>query len=232
MTGDTRLRRGARRRPFSCADAGFAGRALRLLDFGPSYGKTAGENHRLSKNGICQLTSTLKQFVAACLLGTLMLPSTAAAQGSDQSQAASETVKATHGAWEIVCASAQPELCVMRQIGKTADGKRLLEVRVRKLDGVKTKDGQAVPAAIRILTPLGTILPPGVKVSVDGSEPRTGLFEVCLPQGCIVEDPMSEEFLGRLKAGAVAKMTFGLIQQGETSIDLSLNGFTKAFGSL
>ena len=182
------------------------------------------------------MTRTLEKIAGACMLVALtalcLAPTTAAAQTTGQGQAANETVKATHGDWEIVCATSQPDLCVMRQIGETADGKRVMEVRVRKLEDVKTEDGQVVPAAIRILTPLGTILPPGVQVSVDGSEPRTGLFEICLPQGCIVEDPMSEEFLGRLKAGATARMTFGMLQQGELNVDISLNGFTKAFGRL
>lgn len=195
-------------------------------------GKSAGGNHRPNQNGIRQLTSSLKEIAAACLLGTLVLPGSAAAQNAAQQQPANETVKATHGDWEIVCAAAEADRCVMRQIGEMADGKRVMEVRVRKLDGVETDDGQVVPAAIRIMTPLGSILPAGVSVSVDGSEPRTGLFEICLPQGCIVEDPMSEEFLGRLKSGVTARMTFGVIQQGEVNVDISLNGFTAAFAAL
>lgn len=177
------------------------------------------------------MTATRKLTLGACLLGLLALPIGAAAQQGGPPQAPKETVKATYGAWDIVCANAKPDLCVMRQIGKT-DGKSVMEVRIRKLDGVKTKDGQVVPAAIRILTPLGTILPPGVKVEVDGSQPRSGLFKVCVPQGCIVEDPMSEKFLSRLKSGKVATMTFGLLQKGKTTVNISLNGFTKAFGSL
>lgn len=177
------------------------------------------------------MTPTFKQIAAACLLAALALPGAAAAQTAGQ-QPPGETVKATHGDWEIVCSTQKSELCVMRQVGETADGKRALEVRVRKLEGTKTKDGKNIPAAIRIMTPLGTILPPGVNVSVDGSKPRTGLFEVCLPQGCIVEQPISDEFLGQLKAGATARMTFGMLQQGEVNVDVSLNGFTKAFGSL
>ena len=161
-----------------------------------------------------------------------MLPVAATAQTSGQGQAQTETVKSTHGDWEIVCAASQPDLCVMRQIGETSDGKRVLEVRVRKLDGVTAQDGQTVPAAIRILTPLGSLLQAGVTVKVDASEPRTGAFEVCLPQGCIVEDPLSEEFLGRLKAGAVANMSFAVIQQGELNVPISLTGFTSAFGAL
>lgn len=170
----------------------------------------------------------LKHIAAACLLGAFLLP--AAALG--QSQQPGEVVKATHGDWQIVCPSAESTDCVMRQIGKTPDGQEALIVLVTKLDGVKAQDGRNVPAAIRILTPLGSILRAGVKVQVDASEPLTGGYEVCIPRGCVVEDPVSEELLGRLKAGSVAKMTFGMMQQGEVSVDISLNGFTKAFGSL
>ena len=196
----------------------------------PRLARLPAVNHRPDQNGKYNLTRSIKQIAAAGLLGAL-LPVAAGAQDSGVAQQG-ETVKATHGAWEIVCATAQPDLCVMRQVGETADGKRVLEVRVRKLDGVQTQDGETVPAALRVLTPLGSLLRPGVRVAVDGNEPRTGAFEVCLPRGCVVEDPMSEEFLGQLKAGVVAKMTFGLIQQGEINVDISLNGFTKAFGSL
>ena len=178
------------------------------------------------------MTHRLKRLAAACLVGALALPVAAAAQGSGQTQGQNETVKATHGDWQIVCATSQPDLCVMRQLGETQDGKRVVEVRVRKLEGVTSQDGQNIPAAIRIMTPLGSLLQAGVQVKVDETEARTGVFEVCLPQGCIVEDPMSAEFLGRLKAGAVANMTFAVIQQGEITVPISLSGFTKAFGSL
>ena len=194
---------------------------------------TAARESQATQDGTDQLTQIMKRVAAACLAGAVLaLPGLAAAQATGQAQQAQETVKATHGDWQIVCAPSQPDLCVMRQIGETSDGSRVLEVRVRKLEGVTAQDGQIVPAAIRILTPLGSLLQAGVRVQVDESEARTGIYEVCLPQGCIVEDPLSEEFLGRLKAGAIANMTFSLIQQGEITVAVSLNGFTKAFGSL
>jgi len=143
-----------------------------------------------------------------------------------------ETVKDTYGDWEVRCATQDPSICVMSQVGKTADGRAVLEARIRKLKDVKTKDGKTVPAAIQITTPLGAVLRAGVRLQIDASEPRTGMFEVCIPTGCVVRDALSEELLGRLKAGSVAKFTFGLIQQGETNTTLSLKGFTKAFDAL
>lgn len=175
------------------------------------------------------MTRFFKQAVAAFALAALALPGHPVAQDT---AAPTETVKATHGAWEIVCATAQPDLCVMRQFGKNAEGNNVIEIRIRELEGVTSQDGKTFPAAIQITTPLGTILPAGVTVTVDAGEPRTGVFEVCVPNGCIIRDPMSEEFLANLKAGKVAKMTFNALQLGTLNVDISLKGFTKAFNAL
>ncbi len=171
------------------------------------------------------MTRFFKQ-ISAVALAASMLPGPAVAQQG------TETVKATHGAWEIVCSTAQADLCVMRQFGKNAAGKNVIDVRIRKLEGVTTQDGKTFPAAIQITTPLGTVLRAGVTVKVDAGEPRTGVFEVCLPSGCIIRDPMSEEFLANLKAGNVASMTFSLLQLGALNVSISLKGFTKAFKAL
>ncbi len=181
------------------------------------------------QDGIHHLTRFFKQTMAAFALAALTLPGPAAAQDTTP---ATETVKATHGAWEIVCSTAQADLCVMRQFGKNAEGGKVIDVRIRKLEGIKTQDGKTLPAAIRITTPLGTILRAGVTVRVDAGEPRTGVFEFCIPSGCILRDPMSEEFLANLKAGKVANMTFNLLQLGTVNVSISLKGFTKAFKAL
>ncbi len=168
------------------------------------------------------------------------LPSTpATAQQAQQSgqktaqQPPKEIVKATYGRWQVVCIKGKDgDHCVMRQFGQTADGKKVLEVQIQKLKGIKTKDGKPVPAAIQITTPLGTLLRRGVSVKVDKGQPRTGLFEVCLPNGCILRDPVSAEFLGQLKAGSAAKMTFAALRRGEITVSISLKGFTKAYNKL
>lgn len=171
------------------------------------------------------MTRFIKQTLAALALTALVAPGQAAAQNQ-------ETVKATHGDWQVRCSQNDDKLCVIAQVGQTADGKNALEVRIRKLEGAKTKDGQVVPAAIQIITPLGTILRAGVRVSIDGGKPRTGAFEVCVPSGCVVRDAMSEDFLSQLKAGKAAKVSYTMLQKGEISATISLTGFTKAFGTL
>ena len=201
--------------------------ARRSLDFAciPWHDCAAGIARDNRQNGIYPLTRFLKQTLAAIALAALSLSGSAAAQSND-------IVKATHGDWEIRCSEGDKSVCVMSQIGKTADGKSALEVRIRKLEEAKTKDGKVIPAAIQITTPLGSILRAGVRVQIDASEPRTGKFEVCVPSGCVVRDAMSEEFLSQLMSGNSATLTFGLLQQGEVVTTISLKGFTKAFKAL
>lgn len=181
------------------------------------------------QDGIHQLTRFIKQTMAAFALAALALPGPALAQEATQP---AETVKETFGAWEVVCITAKPDQCRMRQVGETADGKKALIIHIGKLKDAKTNDGKAIPAAIRITTPLGSILRAGVKIQIDAAEPQTGAFEVCIPSGCIVSDPISDEYLGRLKAGTTMKMSFNVLQQGTVSVDISLTGFTKAFKAL
>jgi invasion protein IalB len=182
------------------------------------------------KDGIGPLTHFLKSsFAAFALTAFAFLSPAVAQQDTAQDQ---EVVKETHGDWEVVCSAAQPKECIMRQIGKTAEGKAVMVIRIRKLEGVKSQDGKEVPGAIHITTPLGTLLRTGVKVQIDAGEPRAAGFEVCVPGGCIMREPMSEEFLSSLRGGKVAKATFNLVQKGPLTIEISLKGFTKAFKAL
>lgn len=141
-------------------------------------------------------------------------------------------VVASHGAWQVRCAEGQQDLCVMSQVGKSAAGKEVLEVQLRKLSGAEAPDGTPIPAAIQVLTPLGVLLPAGVRIQVDAQEERAGPYEVCTPDGCVVRQPLSAEFLDELKAGANAKITVVAAPQEAIPVTISLMGFTKAFEAL
>jgi invasion protein IalB len=175
------------------------------------------------------LTRFLKTTLAAFAIAAFTLPVAAIAQETAKPV---DTVKATYGAWDVVCATEEPDQCTMRQIGQTAEGQKVMVVHVRKLEDVTSQDGKKFPAAIQITAPLGTILRTGVKIVIDGGEPRTGLFEVCIPRGCIIRDPMSEEFLDALTDGKTANMAFNILGQGPVTLDISLKGFKKAFRKL
>ncbi|HUF55502.1 MAG TPA: invasion associated locus B family protein [Thermohalobaculum sp.] len=167
-------------------------------------------------------TRTLGAALAAVMLGTGSAPA--------QEQTAGEVV-ATHGAWSVRCAGGE-ELCIMSQVGKDASGKEVIELQLRKLEGANAPDGTPVPAAIQIVTPLGVLLPAGVRIKIDAQQERAAPFQVCTPDGCVVRQPLSPGFLEELKAGANATITMVAVPQQEVPATISLTGFTNAFDAL
>jgi invasion protein IalB len=163
--------------------------------------------------------------VAALALG-LVVPAASLAQ-----QGGSDELRDTYGDWQVRCAPGTDD-CVIAQVGRGPQGNDVLEVRVRKLDGVTGQNGETIPAAIQILTPLGVNLKAGVRVKVDGNEVRAAPFEVCAQGGCVVREPMSDDFLEEMKAGRTANMTIVAAPNREITVPISLSGFTRAFGEI
>lgn len=195
----------------------------------PGLGMTAPQISRAKQDEAETVNRVIRYSLAAAAIAVFSVPAFAQNQ---QSEGPAETVKATHGDWEVVCLTQKPEECRMRQIGTLADGKRVMVVHIGKLKDAKTPDGQAIPAAIRITTPLGTLLREGLRLQIDSGQETTGAFNICIPSGCIVSEPISDQFLSQLKAGNVAKMSFNVLQQGAINVSISLKGFTKAYDSL
>lgn len=158
----------------------------------------------------------------------LAVAQAAPAQEASEQQTAPAEVKETHGAWQIRCSG---DVCVMSQAGK-ANGKDVLEIQLRKLQGTKAPDGAVVPAAMQIVTPLGVVLPAGVRIKVDSKKERAAPYETCTQGGCVVRQPIGDDFVNELKAGAKAKVTIVAMPRAEIPVDISLSGFTKAYNAL
>lgn len=167
----------------------------------------------------------ISRLTAAAAMAVLTVTAPAPAQQ------AQETVKDTFGDWAIRCVDAN-KTCVMQQTGKGARGNDVVEIRIRKLEGVTAQDGSNVPAAIQVLAPLGVLLGAGVRIQVDDKPVRAAPFELCGPAGCVVRQPMSEDFLDEMRGGSKASVTIVAVPQNEVSADISLSGFTKAFRNL
>lgn len=149
--------------------------------------------------------------------------------------AQTDKLRSSHGDWQVRCAP-DTDACVMAQVGKGPQGNDLIEMRIRKLDGVTGQNGDPVPAAIQILAPLGVALKAGVRVQIDSAEVRGAAFEVCAQGGCIVREPMGDKFVSEMKAGASATVTLTALppdgQVQELASRISLRGFTAAFNAL
>jgi invasion protein IalB len=93
-------------------------------------------------------------------------------------------VRSTHGDWQVRCdtpAGAQNEQCVLMQF-VTAEDRDNVGLTVIVL---KTADRQA--RIMRVLAPLGVLLPSGLGLKVDATDIGRAGFVRCLPNGCVAE---------------------------------------------
>jgi len=168
-------------------------------------------------------------FVAA-LLGTgLSGTGVANAAQTNAAQPPSGTVRSTHGAWSIICdtpAGATSEQCVMMQNVVAEDRPEMgLSVVV-----LRTADNKA--EILRVLAPLGVLLPNGLGLNVDGKDIGRAYFVRCFQDGCYAEVILEKPLLDTLKSGTSA--TFIVFQTPEEGIGIpvDLKGFADGFAAL
>ncbi|WP_460449235.1 invasion associated locus B family protein [Alsobacter sp. SYSU BS001988] len=148
---------------------------------------------------------------------------------SAQPARAQGPVKNSFGDWQMRCetpAGAKTEQCALVQSVQAEDKPNVTLVVIV----LKTADGKS--RLLRVIAPLGVLLPAGLGLKIDQADVGRAGFVRCLPTGCIAEVIMDDELLGKLKGGQAA--TFIVFQTPEEGIGIpvSLNGFPSAFDSL
>ncbi|WP_163269149.1 invasion associated locus B family protein [Chelativorans alearense] len=163
--------------------------------------------------------------VVAVLAATLAVILPAAAQQQQQEG----SVRSTHGAWSILCdtpAGAASEQCIMMQNVVAEDRPEVgLSVAV-----LRTADNKA--EIMRVLAPLGVLLPNGLGLYVDGEDIGRAYFVRCFQDGCYAEVILEDTLLGKLRNGESA--TFIVFQTPEEGIGIpvDLKGFGEGFDAL
>jgi invasion protein IalB len=143
--------------------------------------------------------------------------------------AAQGTVKSVHGDWQIRCDTppgAQSEQCALIQSVTAEDRPNVgLTVIVLKTADQKNR-------LMRVLAPLGVLLPSGLGLKINQTDIGRAGFVRCLPNGCVAEVIMDDNLLKQLRAGGTA--TFIIFQTPEEGIGIpmSLNGFGEGFDKL
>ena len=138
-------------------------------------------------------------------------------------------IRSTHGDWQVRCdtpAGAQSEQCVLMQF-VTAEDRDNVGLTVIVL---KTADKKA--RIMRILAPLGVLLPSGLGLKIDETDMGRAGFVRCLPNGCVAEVILEDQLLQKLQTGKTA--TFIIFQTPEEGIGIpiSLAGFGPGFQAL
>ncbi|MCK0196446.1 invasion associated locus B family protein [Ancylobacter sp. 6x-1] len=161
--------------------------------------------------------------VAALFLGLATL--VAGAGGAS----AQGVVRSVHGDWQIRCDTppgAQSEQCVLLQ-SVQADDRPNVGLTVIIL---KTADQQS--RLLRVLAPLGVLLPSGLGLKIDQTDVGRAGFVRCVPNGCVAEVVLDDKLVGQLRTGQNA--TFIIFQTPEEGIGipLSLKGFGEGYDAL
>jgi invasion protein IalB len=160
---------------------------------------------------------TAASLALALLLG---LAGAANAQGA---------VRSVHGDWQIRCDTppgAQGEQCALIQSVVAEDRSNAgLTVIVLKTADQKSK-------LMRVVAPLGVLLPSGLGLKLDNVDVGKAGFVRCLPNGCVAEVVMDDKLLGQLRSAKTA--TFIIFETPEEGIGfpLSLNGLGEGYDKL
>ena len=139
------------------------------------------------------------------------------------------TVKSVHGDWQVRCDTppgAQGEQCALIQ-SVTAEDRANVGLTVIVL---KTSDNKS--RLMRIVAPMGVLLPSGLGLKIDNEDVGRAGFVRCLPNGCVAEVVMDGNLINQMRTGQTA--TFIIFQTPEEGIGfpISLKGFGEGFDKL
>ena len=138
-------------------------------------------------------------------------------------------VKSRHGEWALVCDTppgASSEQCALMQNVVAADREEMgLSVVV-----LRTADRKA--ELLRVLAPLGVLLPNGLGLYIDDKDIGNAFFTRCFNDGCYAEVVLEDKLLKAFKSGKTA--TFIVFQTPEEGIGIpiDLKGFTEGFAKI
>jgi invasion protein IalB len=161
-------------------------------------------------------------------LGALALAVALAALPADRA-AAQGAVKSVHKDWQIRCDTppgAKAEQCALIQSVTAEDRANVgLTVIVLKTADLKSR-------LMRVVAPLGVLLPSGLGLKIDQADVGRAGFVRCLPNGCIAEVIMDDELIKKLRTAKTA--TFIIFQTPEEGIGfpMSLAGFGEGYDKL
>jgi invasion protein IalB len=138
-------------------------------------------------------------------------------------------IRDKHGDWATRCETppgAASEQCAI--VLSVVDQERpnlILVVIVLNTADRKTR-------LMRVIAPLGVLLPPGVSLRIDDADAGRLNFLQCLPNGCVAQLALDDALIGKLKSGKTA--TLGIFQTPEQGVGVQapLAGFKEAYEQL
>jgi len=138
-------------------------------------------------------------------------------------------VKSVHGDWQIRCDTppgSQGDQCALIQ-SVTADDRPNVGLSVIVL---RTADQKT--RLLRVLAPLGVLLPSGLGLKIDQADIGRAGFVRCLPNGCVAEVVMDDNLVRQLRTGQNATFVIYQTPDQGIGIPMSLKGFGEGYDKL
>lgn len=139
------------------------------------------------------------------------------------------TVKAQHGDWQIVCRPPPPgaknETCALVQSVAAEDRNNVgLTVYFQRFS-----NGQQV---LRVFSPLGVLLPPGLGLRIDGKDVGSAPFLRCHNFACYAQVVADATLIERMSNGQSAVFIIYQTEEAGIGIPVSLKGFAEGLKGL
>jgi invasion protein IalB len=188
---------------------------------GPSNQQIARDSEN-RRSTIASVTRRTAGWIAGAAMAALVC-------GTGMSAHAQGAVRSVHGDWQIRCDTppgAKAEQCALIQSVVAEDRSNAgLTVIVLKTADQKSK-------LMRVVAPLGVLLPSGLGLKLDNVDVGRAGFVRCLPNGCVAEVVMDDKLLGQIRNAKTA--TFIIFETPEEGIGfpLSLNGLAEGYDKL
>jgi invasion protein IalB len=138
-------------------------------------------------------------------------------------------VRETHGAWQVSCRTppgAKEEKCALVQSVTAEDRPNVgLTVVFYKAIGEDKK-------LLRVVVPLGVLLPTGLGLKIDGQDVGNAPFLKCGKRGCVAEVVLQDEVIAKMKTGQTAMFIIFDTPEAGIGIPVALQGFGDALANL
>jgi invasion protein IalB len=168
--------------------------------------------------------------LAVALAFALLRVLPAGAQDADTSAVGEgSVVKQTYGAWQVSCRKppgAKEEKCALVQSVTAEDRPNVgLTVVFYKAIGEDKK-------LLRVVVPLGVLLPTGLGLKIDNQDIGNAPFLKCSKKGCIAEVVLQDEVIKKMMGGGTAMFIIFDTPEAGIGIPVSLQGFGDALANL
>jgi invasion protein IalB len=166
---------------------------------------------------------------AAQLKSTQAPPKSQPAAPPSVAPPAADAGQAQGDAWVKLCMkneqTANKEICLINHEGLEPNtGMVLIAAAVRKAEG---EDKQQL--LIRVPTAYALVIPAGVQIKVDDSQPIQLQYTICFPTSCQVQMELTKELFDSMRKGKQMVVAAMNIQQKTMGFPVPLSGFSKAY---